>query len=96
MKPWHMGTHLCILSESYLINTNMAGFRWFSKIIFAPLCFGENSRSIARVNPYAAGGYFGQYKMMRKTWKMTETLENGYSFESTRREISNEYQHDRV
>ena len=27
---------------------------------------------------------------------MTETLANGYSFESTRRELSNEYQHDRV
>ena len=28
--------------------------------------------------------------------KKTETLENGYSFESTQRELSNEYQHDRV
>ena len=27
---------------------------------------------------------------------MTETLANGYSFESTQRELSNEYQHDRV
>ena len=27
---------------------------------------------------------------------MTETLANGYSNESTRRELSNEYQHDRV
>ena len=27
---------------------------------------------------------------------MTETLANGYSSESTRRELSNEYQHDRV
>ena len=26
-----MGTHLRVLSESYLMNTNMAGFRWFSK-----------------------------------------------------------------
>ena len=28
--------------------------------------------------------------------KMTETLANGYSYESTQRELSNEYQHDRV
>ena len=27
---------------------------------------------------------------------MTETLANGYSSESTKRELSNEYQHDRV
>ena len=44
----------------------------------------------------AAGGLFGQYKMMQKSWQMTETLANGYSSESTRRELSNEYQHDRV
>ena len=34
--------------------------------------------------------------MMQKTLKMTETLANGYSYESTQRELSNEYQHDRV
>ena len=27
---------------------------------------------------------------------MTETLAHGYSFDSTQRELSNEYQHDRV
>ena len=27
---------------------------------------------------------------------MIETLANGYSYESTQRELSNEYQHDRV
>ena len=27
---------------------------------------------------------------------MTETLPNGYSYESTQRELSNEYPHDRV
>ena len=31
------------------------------------------------VNPYAAGGYFCLYKMMQKTWKMTETLAHGHS-----------------
>ena len=33
---------------------------------------------------------------MRKTLKITEALANGYSFESTGRELSNGYQHDRV
>ena len=49
-----------------------------------------------RVNPYAAGGYFDKYKMMQKTWKLTETLANGYSSERTQWELSNEYQLDRV
>ena len=26
-----MGTHLRVLSESYPMNTNMTGFRWFTK-----------------------------------------------------------------
>ena len=34
--------------------------------------------------------------MMPKKRKLTETLANGYSSESTQRELSNEYQHDRV
>ena len=33
---------------------------------------------------------------MQKTWKMTETLAHEYSSESTQRELSNEYQFDRV
>ena len=38
-------------------------------------------------NPYAAGGLFDQYKMMQKTWKITETLAHGYSSEGTHREL---------
>ena len=44
-----MGNQIRVLSESYLMNTNMTGFRWFSNI-FASLCFGRNSLSIGRVN----------------------------------------------
>ena len=33
---------------------------------------------------------------MQNTWRMTETLEPGYSSESTLQELSNEYQHDKV
>ena len=35
---------------------------------------------------------FGQYKMILKTWKTTETLAHRYSSESIQRELSNEYQ----
>ena len=34
--------------------------------------------------------------MMQKNLKMTETLANGYLHASAQRELSNEYQHDRV
>ena len=27
-----MGTHIRVLGESFPMNTNMTGFRWFSKI----------------------------------------------------------------
>ena len=43
-----MCTHLRVLSKSYLMNTNMTGFRWFSKM-FPSLCFG-------RKYPVALGG----------------------------------------
>ena len=33
---------------------------------------------------------------MQRTWKITETLARGYSFESTQQELSTEYQHNRV
>ena len=47
-------------------------------------------------NPYAAGGLFGQYQMMQKSWKMTETLAHGYSYVSTQQELSYEYQYNKV
>ena len=39
LKPWHMGTHLRVLSQSYPMNTNTTGLRWLSKI-FDSLFFG--------------------------------------------------------
>ena len=30
-KTWQIGTHLRELSKSFPVNTNMAGFKWFSK-----------------------------------------------------------------
>ena len=57
----------------------------------------EVTVTIGVYNPYVAGGWFCHYKMMPiKNWKMIETLAPGYSYESTQRELSNEYQHDRV
>ena len=32
LKSGHMGTHMRVLSRTYPMNTNMTGFRWFSKI----------------------------------------------------------------
>ena len=40
LKPWQIGTHLRVLSESFPMNTNMTGFRLFSKI-FVSLWFGR-------------------------------------------------------
>ena len=48
------------------------------------------------INPYAAGGYFVQYKILQNTLKMTETLAYWYSSESTQRDLFNEYQYDRI
>ena len=48
LKPWQMGTHLRVLSESYPINTNMTGFRWFSKIL-PSWVLDESSLGIIRV-----------------------------------------------
>ena len=40
LKPWHMGTHLRVLSMSYPMNSGMIGIRWFSKIAVL-LCSGQ-------------------------------------------------------
>ena len=55
-------------------------------------CWG----SAVSYSTYAAGGLFGHYKMMQKSWRMTETLAHWYSSESTQQELSNEYQHDSI
>ena len=47
-----MGTQLRILRESYSMNTNMAGLRWFSNISAS---LYKSSLSIGRVNPFIHG-----------------------------------------
>ena len=69
LNTWHMGTYLKLLSESYPLNTNKAGFRWFLKKSLHPCALNKSSLSIGRVqprsftldltlglNPLAAGG----------------------------------------
>ena len=46
-KPWHMGTHLRVLSESYLMNTNMTGLDGFQRSLH-PCALDEISLSIIR------------------------------------------------
>ena len=48
------------------------------------------------LNPYAAGWFLTNTKRCKKTWKKTQPLANGYPSESAQRELSNEYQHNRV
>ena len=43
-----MGTHLRVLSESFLMSTNMTGFRCFSEL-FAFFCMDAISLSMERV-----------------------------------------------
>ena len=47
LKPWHIGTHMRVLIENYLMNTNMTGFRWFSKYL-RRCALDESSISIGR------------------------------------------------
>ena len=61
LKPWYMGTHLRVLSESYLMNTNMTGFRWFPKYLhFCAL--DESSLSIWRVKEKVTWYFFISYR----------------------------------
>ena len=44
-----MATHLRVLTESYSMNDNMTGFRYFSKIFLSLSVLDESSHSIGRV-----------------------------------------------
>ena len=44
-----MGTHLRVLSESYPMDTNMTGFKGFSKNFAKPVFLDKGSLSIGRV-----------------------------------------------
>ena len=55
-----------------------------------------NGLSSLLFNPYAAGGLFEQKQNYLKKVDKMGTLAYGYSFESTKGELSNEYKHDKV
>ena len=63
-----MGTDLRVLSKSYPMNTNMTGFRWFSKM-FASLCLDESSLSIGRVNPLTLSATISCSAILSKSLK---------------------------
>ena len=52
------GTHMVVLSESFLMSTNMTGFRWFSKI-FAILCLASALEGLncVIIKPTAHGSF---------------------------------------
>ena len=50
VKLLQMGTHMKVLSESFPMNTNMTGFRCFSKIFASLHALDKSSLSIGRVN----------------------------------------------
>ena len=57
-----MGTHMRILSKSYLMNTNMTGFKCFSKNFASLYALDKSSISVGRVknhliNPFTPGRY---------------------------------------
>ena len=45
VQPWHLGTHMRALSESFSMNTVMIGFEWFSNF-FASLFFGHSHSGV--------------------------------------------------
>ena len=56
----------------------------------------RKKRDILRLTLMLLVANLANTKGCKKPEKITETLANGYSSESTRRELSNEYQDDRV
>ena len=89
---------ITVISEIYMLHTYMCIF-WLRNSAYKMTMYHATLfifHTCRPINSYAADGYFGQYKMMQKSWKMIETLANGYSSERTQRGLSNQYQHDRV
>ena len=58
--------------------------------------FGEFPIASEDQPPRQCWGLSRSIQKDAKNLKIPETLSNGYSFESTQRELSNEYQHDRI
>ena len=55
LNPWHMGTHLRVLSESYPINNNLTGFRWISKTFKALVLWTKVALALEGLNGNCVG-----------------------------------------
>ena len=53
-----MGTQLRVLSKSYPMNTNMIGFRWFSKIFASILVLVINNDMLVGFTDWKSGFIF--------------------------------------
>ena len=71
LKPLQMGTHLKVLSESFPMNTNMTGFRWFSKI-FASLCHHWTSLCQELTPPWGGKFLFQKFEISIINMKMQD------------------------
>ena len=60
-----MSAHLRVLGESYTMNTNMTGFRWFQKSL-RPCSLDESRLSIGRVNLSNAEANLSEHKDAKK------------------------------
>ena len=71
---WNPGTW--VLSESYIMNTNMTGFRCFQQLLH--LCsLDESNLSIGRVNHSIAETTFVRTQKLKNLWKSSKPCHLG-------------------
>ena len=73
MKPWHKGTHLIVLSESFQVDSHMTWLTFTMVALVVPFQnYIQKTGTSTQINlltlNYAVGGS-GQYKMMQKPLK---------------------------
>ena len=87
LKPWDMGTHLTVLSESYQMNTNMTGLKCSQKSL-CPCAFDESIFSIERIDNIYIFMFFQVYlsslrgrketlalhELTTRVWGLTSTI----------------------
>ena len=90
LRPRHMGTHLRVLSESYLMNTNMTGFWWFSKNLGILVLWTKVALALEGLTPLMLGLFRPMHKkaniyknhlnpvMLVFIWKLLRILSDMY------------------
>ena len=63
-KYWHMGTYLRVLSESFPMNINMTGLKWFSNIFFLVL-WTKIDLALEGLNTFLTVHWLGMYNQYR-------------------------------